>query len=98
MLNIMPFIHLRKIGVKCENNYCSILAATLLLGEDKTMTIHQHKSKRIDAQYYIKVEQRIKIRSMLKEAKLFVSFFDKIVSELSESEVKIHREHLLKNK
>ncbi len=38
---------LQKIGVKCENHACSILAAAFLLGEDKTKTINLHKSKRI---------------------------------------------------
>mgnify|MGYP001568106353 FL=1 len=46
---------LQRIGVKCENHACSILTVTLLLGEDKTKTINQHKSKRIDAQYYVKI-------------------------------------------
>lgn len=82
---------LQEIGVKCENHACSILAVTYLLGEDKTRTINQHKGKRIDAQYYIKVDQEIKIRNMLQEAKLFVANFDEIVSNLSEREIKEYR-------
>ena len=78
---------LQRIGVKCENHACSILAVTLLLGEDKTKTINQHKDKRIDAQYYMKVDQEGKIKEMLQEAKRFVSNFDEIVSNLSESEI-----------
>ena len=82
---------LQRIGVKCENHACSILAVTLLLGEDKTKTINQHKDKRIDAQYYMKVDQEGKIKEMLQEAKRFVSNFDEIVSGLSESEIKEYR-------
>src|SRR3990167_777515 len=67
---------LQKIGIKCENHACSILLVTLLLGEDKTKTINEHKDKRIDAQYYMKVDQEPKIRLMLQEAKIFVSYFD----------------------
>ena len=85
---------LQKIGVKCENHACSILAVTHLLGEDKTKTINQHKDKRIDAQYYIKVDQETKIRNMLQEAKMFVTSFDNIVSNLSEKEIKEYRQIL----
>ena len=42
--------------------------------EEKTNTINQHKDKRIDAQYYMKVDQEIKIRVMLQEAKIFVIY------------------------
>ncbi len=89
---------LQRIGMKCENHACSILAVGFLLGEDKTKTINQHKDKRIDAQYYMKVDQEAKIRLMLQEAKIFVSNFDEIVSKLSESEVRSHREIISKNK
>ncbi len=89
---------LQKIGIKCENHACSILAVTLLLGKDKTETINQHKDKRIDAQYYMKVDQEAKIKIMLQEAKTFVSRFDEIASNLIESEVKKYREIISKNK
>jgi len=89
---------LQRIGVKCENHACSILAVGLLLGEDKTKTINQHKDKRIDAQYYMKVDQEIKVRIMLQEAKIFVSNFDEIVSGLTESEIKKYREIISENK
>lgn len=82
---------LQGIGVKCENHTCSILAVTFILGEDKTKTINDHKDKRIDAQYYMKVGQEDKIRTMLQEAKTFVSNFDEIVSNLSEEDIKTHR-------
>src|SRR4030043_1186715 len=61
---------LQRIGIKCENHTCSILIVTLLLGENKTKTINEHKEKRINAQYYMKVDQEEKIRLMLKEAKI----------------------------
>ncbi len=89
---------LQKIGVKCENHACSILAVTLLLGEDKTKTINEHKDKRIDAQYYMKVDQEPKVRIMLQEAKRFVSEFDNVVSNLSEKEIKEYRERIEKMK
>src|SRR3990167_2001213 len=79
---------LQRIGVKCENHACSILTVSLLLGEEKTKTIDEHKDKRIDAQYYMKVDQENKIRIMLQEAKIFVSTFDELVSNLTVSEVK----------
>ena len=89
---------LQRIGVKCENHACSILAVGLLLGEEKTNTINQHKDKRIDAQYYMKVDQEIKIRVMLQEAKIFVSNFDEIISRLNENEIKDYRGTIFKNK
>ena len=82
---------LQKIGIKCENHACSILAVTLLLGEGRTKTINEHKDKRIDAQYYMKIDQEEKIRLMLQEAKIFVIGFDELVSNLSFSEIKEHR-------
>lgn len=78
---------LQRIGIKCENHFCSILATTVLLGEGKTKIINQHKDKRIDAQYYIKVDKEAQVRQMLQEAKMFVSMFDEIVSNLSEEEI-----------
>ena len=89
---------LQRIGVKCENHACSILATTLLLGEAKTKTINQHKGKRIDAQYYMKVDQESKVRDMLQEAKIFVSVFDELVSKLTEGEISVYREAISKNR
>lgn len=89
---------LQRIGVKCENHACSILTVTLLLGEDKTKTINQHKGKRIDAQYYMKVDQENKIKEMLQEAKIFVSMFDELVSKLTENEISAYRQTVSKNK
>lgn len=88
---------LQKIGVKCENHACSILAAAFLLGEDKTKTINLHKGKRIDAQYYMKVDQEIKIKAMLQEAKMFVADFDEVVSNLFEGDIKQHRGNISEN-
>ena len=82
---------LQRIGVKCKSHACSILAVTVLLGEDKTRTINQHKDKRIDAQYYMKIDQESKIKTMLQEAKLFVVDFDEFVSNLSEKEIEKYR-------
>jgi len=85
---------MQRIGVKCENHACSILATTVLLGEDKTKTINLHKDKRIDAQYYMKVDQETKIRAMLQEAKMFVANFDEIISNLTEADIKKHRNNI----
>jgi len=82
---------LQKIGVKCENHSCSILAVSLLLGTEKTKTISEHKEKRIDAQYYMKVDQENKVEIMLHEAQDFISNFDEIVSNISEDEIKEYR-------
>lgn len=87
---------LQRIGVKCENHFCSILAVGLLLGEDKIKTINQHKDKRIDAQYYMKVDKEEQVGKTLKEAKMFVSIFDEIASNISEKEISTYRENLKK--
>lgn len=89
---------LQRIGVKCGNHTCSIHAVGFLLGEDNIKTINEHKDKRIDAQYYMKVDQEIKIRIMLTEAKTFVSNFDEIVSNLSEEDITLYRENISKEK
>jgi uncharacterized protein (UPF0332 family) len=78
---------LQRIGIKCENHSCSILAVSILLGDNRTKTINSHKDKRIDAQYYMKVDQENKIKIMLQEAKIFVSAFDEIVSSLTEDNI-----------
>ena len=88
---------LQKIGVKCENHACSILAVAFLLGEGKTKTINLHKDKRIDAQYYMKVDQEINIKTMLQEAKIFVADFDEVVSNFSEEDIKQYRENISEN-
>ncbi len=79
---------LQKIGVKCENHSCSILATGTLLGEEKIKIINEHKDKRIDAQYYLKVDQENKVKAMLVEAQNFISYFDELVCNLSEKEIK----------
>lgn len=85
---------LQRIGVKCENHSCSILAVGLLLGADKTKTINEHKEKRIDAQYYMKVDQEDKVKAMIIEAQNFISNFDGLVSNLSEKEIKEYRDKI----
>ncbi len=87
---------LQKIGIKCENHTCSILAISFLLGDDAVKTINKHKDKRISAQYYIKVEQENKIKTMLQEAKSFIADFDNIISNLSEADIKKYREKIFK--
>ena len=86
---------LQRIGVKCENHFCSILVAAYLLGEDKTQIINQHKNKRIDAQYYIKIGKEEQVKQMLQEAKIFVSMFDELVSNLNEEELNFYRKQFI---
>ena len=85
---------LQRIGVKCENHSCSILAVGILLGTEKTKTINEHKEKRIDAQYYMKVDQENKVKSMLIEAQNFISEFDELVSNLSEKGIEEYRKKI----
>jgi len=40
------YAFLQKIGLKCENHFCSILAATKILGEEKTKIINEHKNNK----------------------------------------------------
>ncbi|MBI2543257.1 MAG: HEPN domain-containing protein [Candidatus Aenigmarchaeota archaeon] len=82
---------LQRIGAKCENHACSILAVKFLLGEEKTKTIDEHKEKRIDAQYYMRVGKKEQVERMLQEAKEFVSIFDEMVSNVNEEEIKSYR-------
>jgi len=86
---------LQKIGVKCENHSCSILAVSYLLGEEKTELINDHKEKRIDAQYYMRVGMEEEILKMLREAKFFVLEFEDFVVNLSKDEVRDYRRKLL---
>ncbi len=85
---------LQRIGIKSEIHSCSILAVKYLLGEEKIKVIEEHKGKRIDAQYYIKTVEDIKIRRMLNEAKIFVSEFDNLVLNLTEAEIDDYRKRL----
>ena len=85
---------LQKIGVKCENHSCSILAAGFLLGEEKIRIINVHKDKRIDAQYYMKVDKEEQVNKMLQEAKMFISVFDELVSNIIEREINSYRTKL----
>ncbi len=85
---------LQRIGLKCENHSCSILAATHLLGEEKTLIINQHKEKRIDAQYYMKVDKEEEIKKMLQEAKIFIFTFDELISNIDEKEAENYKSKL----
>jgi len=78
---------LQRIGLKCENHSCTILAAEFLLGKDKTRTIRQHMGKRIDAQYYMRIGKQEQVRQMLDQAKEFIAGYDELVSNLYEKEI-----------
>ncbi|MCK4808188.1 MAG: hypothetical protein KAS90_01060 [Candidatus Aenigmarchaeota archaeon] len=88
---------LQKIGVKCENHFCSITAVRFILGKDKTKTIEDHKGKRIDAQYYMKIADESSIKGIMIAAKEFILEFQNIVSELSDKDIEIHRELIRKS-
>ena len=88
------YAFLQRIGIKCENHFCSILAVTKMLGDEKTTIINRHKEKRVDAQYYMKTEKEEQINNMLREAKIFVNMFDEIVSNISENEINNYRKTL----
>ena len=85
---------LQKIGIKCGNHTCSILAAEKLLGAEKIKIINDHKTKRIDAQYYMKIGKEGQVVQMLQEAKSFVAEFDSIVSNITNSEIEKYRNRL----
>ena len=85
---------LQRIGVKSENHFCSILAATFLLGDGTTRMINLHKDKRIDAQYYMKVDKEEEVNRMLQDAKTFVSTFDTLVCNATEKEIDSYRAKL----
>jgi len=85
---------LQRIGIKCGNHHCSILAVGKLLGHEKTETINRHKDKRINAQYYIRAGREDEVKLMLKDAKSFVSEFDELTSQLGTKEVDAYRTRL----
>ena len=87
---------LARIGIKCENHSCSILIAKVLLGKEKVRTIEEDKEKRIDAQYYLSVPEKHKIRIMLNSAKIFVSEFEDIVSKINEEKIDFFRNKIRK--
>ena len=80
----------------------ALTALTLLIAEshpkdkDKIATINRHKDKRIDAQYYMKVDKEEQVGKMLQEAKMFISMFDELVSNLNEEEINLNRARLKK--
>jgi len=81
---------LQKIGIKCGNHTCSILTVEIILGKEIIKTIKDHKDKRVDAQYYMKIGQENKVKEMLQDAKMFVSCFDELISNLNKEETKQH--------
>ncbi|MFH1455343.1 MAG: HEPN domain-containing protein [archaeon] len=85
---------LQKIGVKCENHSCSIEVVKTMLGKEQVKTIEKHKDKRIDAQYYMKIDKQKEVAQMLQECKTFVAEFDQIVENLSEKDIKNFRKDL----
>ena len=90
MYNMLTAL-LFQIGIKCENHFCSIITAEKLLGAEKTATINQQKEKRIDAQYYIRIGKEEEVKQMLIKAKIFVSEFDTLTSNLTNKEIEEHR-------
>lgn len=82
---------LARIGIKCENHFCSILLVTYLLGKEKTKTIEEDKDRRVDAQYYLRTVEEDKIKDMFKSAKIFVAEFEDILSKMNEEKINFLR-------
>ncbi len=80
--------------MKCENHACSILAATFLLGKGQTGLIQEHKDRRIDAQYHMRLGKEEDVKNMLAEAKMFVAVFSRIVEDTSEEDIAAYRKQL----
>ena len=78
----------QSIGVKSENHECSIALAEKLLGETKLKSILSHKEKRIDAQYYLKFVDEVKLKMNLEECRIFVLEYKELIRELDEVKVK----------
>lgn len=85
------YAFLARIGIKCENHFCSILLVSFLLGKEKTRIIEECKDKRIDAQYYLRTMEEDKIKSMLNSSKIFVGEFEEIVHMLDENKINLFR-------
>lgn len=88
------YAFLRRIGVTCENHACSILAATWLLGKGQTSLIQQHKERRIDAQYHMRLGRERDVREMLAEAKVFVAAFSRLVDDIGDDDIAVFRKQL----
>ena len=80
------YAFLQKIGLKCENHFCSILAVAKIFGEEKIKIINEHKNKRIDAQYYMRISKEAEVKQMLADAKIFISNFHELISNITENE------------
>lgn len=86
---------LQKIGIKCENHYCSILAVGRLIGMEKIKVIEEHRSKRLDAQYYLIVGKEAEVNHMIKSAKSFVAEFYNFISSLNKKDIENYRNLLI---
>ena len=60
---------LARIGIRCENHFCSILISEFLLGKEKISKIEMHRKMRIDTRYYLKIFEEKRIREMLRQRK-----------------------------
>lgn len=87
---------LARIGIKCENHFCSILISQFLLGKEELKVIESHREMRIDAQYYLKIFEELKIREMLNQAKIFVAKLEDRISNLNEREISSFRNKIRK--
>ena len=80
---------LLKIGIKSENHSCSIAIVEYIIGN--VNTIIKQRGKRIDAQYYMRTGKNKEVGIMLKEAKVFVGFYDNLISNLNQKEIEQFR-------
>jgi len=86
---------LQRIGLKCENHSCSILAVSYLLDKSEINIINNHKDKRIDAQYYMRIGKEAEVEAVLKEAKSFVLMFEDLILNLDEKQIGFYRNKII---
>jgi len=95
---------LQKIGIKSENHTCSILFAEKFLrkkiGKENIEQLKQLKSERIEQQYYVAKAgiEDINLEDINNETKKFFFHVLDVINNLTEEEIKIIREKLIKYK
>ncbi len=82
------YAFLCKIGIKSENQECSIKLAKYLLKKDFIEDIDDFKQNRVDAQYYLKVGQKQKQFDSYFNVKLFFLKFKKLIDNLTDEQIK----------
>lgn len=95
---------LQKIGIKSENHTCSILFAEKFLrdqiGKEKIEQLKELKDERIERQYYVAKSgiEDVKIEDINDKTKKFFFHVLEIINNITEEEIEIIRENLIKYK